>query len=142
MKVLLFLFLSLNVFAAHIDEFAKEMVFQRNYDQAITLAQKENKPLVMIFSADYCPWCRKFEHRTLKSKSISELLKQKFITLVLDKKYDRETFPKKYITHFTPAVFIIDSHSKETLKETVGYIKKKEFMEVLNSVHKSYTDKK
>lgn len=134
MKNLLILFLlNFTLFAANIDEFAKEMDILRDYDSALSKAKKENKVLVMIMSADSCPWCRKFENKTLKSSLVKPHLNTEVISLLVDKKYDKESYPSKFTTSFTPRVFFINPHNEKILTQSAGYIKKKEFLKYLNN---------
>lgn len=143
MKTLLLLvFINLSVFAAHIDDYAKEMNFQRDYNTALVQAKKENKILVMVLGADYCPWCRKFERKTLSSKLIKPKLNNEVITLVVDKKFDIDSFPKKFRTNYTPMVFFINPKDESIIEDTVGYMKKKDFLSALNNAQKLYKDKK
>ena len=138
MKILFLVFFSLNLFASHIDDFSKEMNFHRDYNTALTQAKQENKLLVMILSADYCPWCRKFENKTLKYTLIHTRLNNEVITLVVDKKYDIKSFPKKFKTQFTPRVFFINPHKESILSDSSGYIKKKEFLKLLDQAKANY----
>jgi len=131
MKALFLLLFSLTLFAAHIDDFAKQMNFHRDYNTALSQAKKENKMLVMVLGADYCPWCRKFENKTLNSALVKPYLQKEVITLVVDKKFDIESFPKKFTTQYTPRVFYINPSNEDILHDTFGYIKKKDFMKDL-----------
>lgn len=139
MKLLfLLLFLSLSIFADNIDNYAKEMQFQRDYNTALTKAKKEKKVLIMVLSADYCPWCRKFERKTLSSRVIKPKLDKEFITLIVDKKYDVDSFPSKFKTQFTPLVFMINPENEDILTNTTGYIKKEEFLDSLELAQELY----
>jgi len=143
MKIFLVLvFLTMTLFGAKIDTLAQEMGFERDYKTALTKAEKTNKPLMIVLGADYCPWCRKFENRTLNSSLIKPKLNKEFIVLVVDKKYDIETFPAQYRTQFTPRVFFINPKNKKILFDTSGYIKKKEFAQKLDKAQKLYKDSK
>lgn len=137
-KVILVLLLSLTLFGANVDVFAKKMGFERDYKTALTKAKAENRPLMMVLGADYCPWCRKFEHKTLSSKLIKPILDKEVITLIVDKKFDIESFPSKFRTKFTPRVFFIDSHDEHIISQTTGYIKKKNFLHNLNDAIELY----
>lgn len=137
-KLFIFLLLSTLLFGAHIDDFAKDMNFQRDYNTALLKAKKENKVLMMVLSADYCPWCRKFEHRTLNSKLVKPRLDTEIVSLVVDKKFDVETFPEKFKTQYTPRVFFINPKNGDILEERAGYIKKKDFADTLDNVAKLY----
>lgn len=134
------LFVSFSLFADNIDNYAKEMEFQRDYTTALTKAKKENKVLIMVLSSDYCPWCRKFERKTLSSKLIKPKLQNEFITLVVDKKYDADSFPSQFKTQFTPMVFMIDPKNENVLIKTTGYVKKKEFLNSLEFAEGLYRD--
>ena len=131
MKTLFLLLFSLTLFSAHIDDFAKQMNFHRDYNTALAQAKKENKVLVMVLGADYCPWCRKFENKTLNSKLVKPSLEKEVITLLVDKKFDRESFPNKFTTQYTPRVFFINPSNEDILHDTFGYIKKKDFLKDL-----------
>ncbi len=137
-KILILLLLTLTLFGANVDEFAQEMGFERDYKTALAKAKKENKVLMMVLGADYCPWCRKFERKTLNSTLLKKRLQTEVVTLVVDKKFDVESFPTKYQTQFTPRVFFINPQDESILLDTTGYIKKKHFKESLDTAIELY----
>ena len=140
-KIIILLLLSLTLFGANVDNFAQEMGFERDYKTALTRAKKENKILMMVLGADYCPWCRKFERKTLNSSLLKKRLQTEVVTLVVDKKFDIETFPSKFQTQFTPKVFFINPKDETIILDTTGYIKKKHFAENLDNAIQLYGDK-
>ncbi|MBN2817307.1 MAG: thioredoxin family protein [Campylobacterales bacterium] len=131
-KIVLLVMLTLSLFGANVDEFAKEVGFERDYKTALAKAKDEKKLLMMVLGADYCPWCRKFERNTLSSKLVMPRIKEEFIVLVVDKKFDIETFPGDFQTQFTPRVFFIDPKTQKSVYDKTGYIKKKEFVKDLD----------
>lgn len=137
-KLVMILLLCFTLFGANVDDFAKEMGFFRDYKTALTQAQKEHKPLMMVLGADYCPWCRKFERNTLSSKLIKSYIDKEVVTLIVDKKYDMESFPKEFQTQLTPRVFFINPKTQKSFYDTTGYIKKKDFHKDLESMQKLY----
>ncbi len=132
-NILILLFLSLSLFGANVDDFAEEMDFERDYKTALVKAKQENKILMMVLGADYCPWCRKFERKTLNSSLLKSRLQTEVITLVVDKKFDIKTFPKQFRTQFTPKVFFINPKDETIILDTIGYIKKNLFAENLDN---------
>ncbi|MDQ7066673.1 MAG: thioredoxin family protein [Sulfurimonas sp.] len=140
-KIIILLLLSLTLFGANVDEFAKEMGFERDYNTALSKAKKENKLLMMVLGADYCPWCRKFERKTLNSSLLKSRLQTEVVTLVVDKKFDIKTFPSKFQTQFTPKVFFINPKDESIILDTTGYIKKKHFAENLDNAIALYGEK-
>lgn len=137
-KILTLCLLTLTLFGAHIDDYASEMGFERDYKTALAKAQKAQKPLMMVLSGDYCPWCRKFERNTLSSKKIKQRLDKEVITLVVDKKFDIENFPAEFQTQLVPKVHFINPKTQKSFYETTGYIKKSEYMKDLNKMSKLY----
>ena len=57
-----------------INQTSKDIVIQKDdvYENAKKIAKKENKSMILVFGANWCVWCQKFEHDTLtSSRSIS-----------------------------------------------------------------------
>lgn len=69
-------------------EWKKERVaddppFVRNYEEARALAIKEHKPMVVIFSASWCPQCRQMKKKVYPSASV-KAYHDKFVWVYLD----------------------------------------------------------
>jgi thioredoxin-related protein len=140
-KLFLLTLISISLFGSSIDRYAKSEGFERDYKTAIKKAKSADKPLMMVLGADYCPWCRKFEKKTLSSKEVKSYIDKELITLVVDKKFDIDTFPKEFQTSMTPRVFFIDPHTGKDFYQTAGYIKKKDYLKKLEEMKKIYKDK-
>lgn len=125
---ILFTLFSLS-FAAQIDEFASEVSYERDYNKALKMAKEQNKVLMLVLVGDYCPWCKKFERKTLKSQEVRDAVAKNFIPLVVDKYKDKEKYPKEFYAPVIPAVYFIDPKTEKSLLETVAYMKKDEFLE-------------
>jgi len=139
MRILFILsLLTLTLFSAHIDEYATQMGFERDYKTALAKAKKVKKPLMMVLGSSYCPWCRKFERETLSAPSVFSFIKQEMITLMVDKRYDVDSFPSEFRTNFTPKVFFINPHREKSFYETTAFMKKREFLEELETVRDFY----
>lgn len=116
-------------FAAQIDEFASEVSYERDYSKALKTAKEQNKVLMLVLVGDYCPWCKKFERKTLKSKEVREEVAKNFIPVVIDKYKDKGKYPEEFYAPVIPAVYFIDPRTEKSLLETVAYMKKDEFLE-------------
>jgi len=125
--ILVTLFFSL--YGAHIDNFAQEVSYERDYQTALKKAKNENKMLMLVLVGDYCPWCKKFERKTLKSSEVGAEIQKNFVPLVLDKYKDKENYPKAFYAPVIPAVYFIDPITQKSLLETVAYMKKAEFLD-------------
>lgn len=139
MKLLLgTLLLMGTLYGAKIDDYAQKMGFYRDYASALSVAKKENKPLMLVIVADYCPWCRKMERRTLANKEIKVHLDKEVIVVMQDKKYDQGKFPQEFETPRNPTIFFIDPKSGEHFYETIGFVKSSVFAEDLAHVQKEF----
>ena len=130
MKTLIILFTILSsIYAAQIDEFASEVSYLRDYNAAVKTAKEQNKMVMLVLVGDYCPWCKKFERKTLKSSEVKAQVNEKFIPVVIDKYKDKGKYPKAFYAPLIPAVYFIDPKSEKSLLEVVAYMKKREFLE-------------
>ena len=125
----LMLLLTLSLWAT--DNSVKALEYFSDYSSAITLAQKENKPLMLVVVTSYCPWCRKFERKSLASKSVSSVVKKHFVAVIVDRNKDAEIFPKQFQSPRIPVVFFIDPNSEKAFWETIGYLNRVDFLDAL-----------
>ncbi|MDD2790440.1 MAG: thioredoxin family protein [Sulfurimonas sp.] len=143
MKIFALLFaLAFGLFGAEIDEFSTTMGYYREYDQALAVAKKENKPLMLVMVGDYCPWCRKFERKTLQREAVALKVNANFVSLVVDRNLDKDKYPARYYAKRIPTVYFINPSNEETLFESLGYVKKDEFMGTLDDALTSYKGEK
>ena len=126
---LLFIFI-LTLYAS--PEAAKELGYYSDYNKALSIAKKEQKPLMLVVVTSYCPWCRKFERKTLASKKIAPMVKSMYVPVIVDRNKDAKSFPKKFQTPRIPTVFFVDPKDGKEYWESIGYLSKKEFAEALN----------
>jgi thiol:disulfide interchange protein len=122
------------LWSANIDDFASEQGYYRDYDTAFAVAKKEQKVLMLVMVADYCPWCRKFERKTLSTSEVASKIKEYFVPVIVDRNLDKTHFPKAYDTPRIPVAFFISPKSENVLYESIAYVKKKEFLVSLDEV--------
>ena len=117
-----------SVFAAKIDDFAKEASYYRDYNTALKISKKENKIIMLVLVADFCPWCKKFERKTLEHKAIMELVDKNFTPIIVDNYRDTQNYPKKFTSSRLPTVYFIDSSTQKVLSKSSLYLKKNDFL--------------
>lgn len=144
MKILIILLTLFNfIYAAQIDEFAAEVNYLRNYEMAIKTAKKQNKIVMLVVVGDYCPWCKKFERKTLKDSAVMAKVDESFVGIVIDKYKDKGKYPQEFSAPLIPAVFFINPKDQKSLFETVAYMKPDEFIENMDyAINSSKTEKK
>lgn len=125
--ILLFIFLA-SLWSAEIDNFASSVDYKRDYKTALKIAKQENKMLMLVVVADYCPWSKKFEKKTLKSDSISTLVNENFVPVIIDKHRDEGSYPQIYKSPLIPAIFFIDPISEQSIYKSLSYVSQREFI--------------
>jgi thiol:disulfide interchange protein len=126
------------MYAAQIDEFAAEVNYGRSYEKAIKSAKEQNKIVMLLVVADYCPWCKKFERKTLKDSGVMAKVNENYVSVVIDKFKDQGTYPEEFLTPVIPVVFFIDPKDGKVLSKTVAYMKPDEFLKHMDDVAHLY----
>jgi thioredoxin-related protein len=131
-KIVMFLLMSTLMFAEGYKEFAKEMSYETEYKTALNKAKKEGKNLMVLMITNYCPWCTKFEKKTLSDKNVDNAVKSKYIPLIINK--EEGDFPKYLSAPMVPAVFFVEPNKEEILHQSVGFSNKTEFLNLLQKL--------
>ena len=123
-------------------EAAQELGYHTDYQKALAVAKKEQKPLMLVVVTTYCPWCRKFEHKTLASKTIAPVVASTYIPVIVDRNNDAKNFPEQFQTPRIPTVFFIDPNDGKEYWESIGYRSIKEFADALKEAENLYKKKR
>lgn len=113
------------------ENFASEMKYETNYDEAVKKSKKLQKNIMLVLVSNFCPWCRKFEQRVLLKNEVNEIVQNNYIPLILNK--EKDTFPKELDTGFTPIIHFIDYKTQKSYHNVIGYNNKDEFIYLLRS---------
>jgi thioredoxin-related protein len=131
-KIVLILALITSLFAEGYKDFAKEMGYETNYKAALERAKKENKKLMVLMVTNYCPWCTKFEKKTLSDKAVDIVVKSKYVPLIINK--EEKNFPKYLETPIVPALFFVKPTEEKAFYENVGFANKIDFLNLLEQL--------
>jgi len=104
-----------------------------NYEDALQLAKKEKKGVLLLFTgSDWCPPCKRLHHDVFDSEGFKEFAKKNLILVELDFPRKRENklpaeqqnynraLSRKFKVRGFPTVVILDADGKE-LGRWVGY---------------------
>lgn len=132
-KLVLFALMSTLLFAGGYKDFAKEMSYETNYETALNKAKKEKKNLMVLIISNFCPWCTKFEQKTLTDKTVDSAIKSKYVPLIINK--EEGNFPKYLTAPIVPTVFFVKPEEEKVLHENIGFSSKAEFLNLLKELN-------
>jgi thioredoxin 1 len=84
-----------------------------NLDSAMSVAQAENRPILTVFGAGWCPPCRQMKREVWPDATVSALVESKFVPLYVD--IDDKTQAEivaGYQIRGIPAVLVLDAQGQ------------------------------
>ena len=111
-------------------EVPQGQIVANNYQDAIKKSGEFKKPVMIMFSANWCGWCTKMKSGTLQDAKVKQALKD-YIILMIDTDKDKNT-TKKFGVRSLPS-FVITNSKEEKLKSGTGYKDANNFSAWLNN---------
>lgn len=102
-----------------------------SYRDALALARKENRPLLLVFHADHCMYCKQMERTTFADAGVRTRLRKHVVYFV---DTDREpALARKYLAPpgAIPAYFLVNAADETVRKSGSSYKGPDEFLEWL-----------
>lgn len=128
---LLFTTLLLNAVASDFPEGSPK--FGTNYEAALTAAKAEGKPVILVFSAAWCPPCQSMKKNVYPSAEVKPL-HDKFVWAYLDTDVEANAkAAEKYGVQGIPHVQFLSSEGK-AVDKLIGGVPPAEFVSLLNNV--------
>lgn len=81
-----------------------------NYADALKMAAELEKHILVIFSAEWCGWCKRMDQESWPDESVQKAMKS-YIVLKLDVDKSREE-ARMFKVNYVPDIFIVDSKEK------------------------------
>ncbi|MES2595726.1 MAG: thioredoxin family protein [Verrucomicrobiota bacterium] len=107
--------------------------FGTDYKAALETAKKEGKPVVLVFSAAWCPPCQAMKKTVYPSAEVKPL-QDKFVWAYLDTDVEANAAAaEKYQVQGIPHVQFLDKDGKALISQ-VGGVSAAEFAGILNKV--------
>lgn len=118
-KTFLFLIALLLYTTAYADE----------WDSALRRAKKEDKPVVLYFFTNHCPYCRAMDNEVLSETEISKTLNKNAVYLRIDAE-KREDLSRFYGVRGYPTTTFLGPNG-QLVAQIPGYIEKNDFKKLL-----------
>jgi len=111
--------------------YANGLQYEHNFDKAIAKANKQQKEIMMMYSAVWCPECNYMKDVVFKDKNVLKYIQKHYIVLTLD--IQKDTLPKGFEYVGIPTFFFIGKNAKEKNK-IIGGSKANIFLQKLKAL--------
>jgi len=101
----------------------------KSYTQALKIAQKQDKRVLMYMYSEYCSWCKKMKKTTLSNKRVIDYIKSNYIFIKVD--VDMGDYPEELRASFLPTTHIIDPYTQKSIQKVSGYKTVDDFLDEL-----------
>jgi thiol:disulfide interchange protein len=118
------------VHSAEVAKSARPKIYDESADgskqvaQALALAKKEHKNVLLQFGANWCGWCHRLHGLFESNKAIVEKLKQDYVVVMIDvnEEHNKETNLKYgHPTQFgLPVIVVLDAEGKQLTTQDTG----------------------
>ncbi len=98
---------------------AEQFKIYTNYQEALKVAKKSDKKLMMMLHSPHCPWCQRMKKETISQKETQKFINKNYIFVSLNKYTD--DYPKKFETNMIPTVFLINSKDEKEIYKMLGF---------------------
>ncbi|WP_421920209.1 thioredoxin family protein [Marinifilum sp.] len=90
-------------------------------------AEKQNKLILMYFTADWCGWCKVFEREILTDSIVRNYYKKNFINTKVSWDDNVDHLDIDELVKMAPQ-FIIINYKRDTLNRCIGYVDVEDFL--------------
>lgn len=119
------------IFAFGISLLAHELQYEHEFNKALQKAKHQNKEIMMVYSAVWCPECNYMKDVVFKDKKVVDYIQQHYIVLTLDIQKDK--LPEGFDYIGIPTFFLIDKNGKQRHK-IIGGDKAEKFLKRLKAL--------
>ena len=114
--------------------------FQYYSQDVIKQNREKNKPYFLLFAAQWCHWCDLFIEETLSKEKVFSYLRNNFTNIFIDADIHSSAYRKYKATGVPFTVFLNPDGS--IYYKYAGALYAKEFLEVIQDVHKNVSENK
>lgn len=110
---------------------ADKVHWQKSLRSAQKMALQQNKPMMIVFGANWCSFCRKLNRETLADKRVAGLIEREFIPVYLD--FDKEAKIAKVLEVERLPCTVFLTPQADLLLRTEGYANAKDFQAAMTN---------
>lgn len=112
------------------NEEIKEITDFKTYEEALEYAKKNNKNMIVVFSTEWCPGCKRLKNETLNQENVKEALK-KYVFFIVNT--DQSNIQKHKFNIFAIPTIIKINKNEEIIHKNVGFLPPSNFIKWLET---------
>lgn len=120
---------------------AAEINWQPSYSEALAVSKNENKPIMVIFTADWCVFCKKLENQTFTNSQIVREINKNFVAVKINKDKEVE-LSKDFNVGGIPDMYFLTPFDTEVdlqiIARQLGFIEAKNLLPGLQQISAQY----
>ena len=97
------------------------VAWHSNLRAAHTVADREGKPMLLVFGAEWCGWCKRMESTTLSHPELSDYINENFVSVHLDLDDEQVERVAEILEVSSLPCTVILTPKAELLDKFVGY---------------------
>jgi uncharacterized protein YyaL (SSP411 family) len=133
-KILLMLLLVSGVFATD------GIKWQKDYQSALKVAQKENKPVFFVSSRHTCKYCVVLEETTFQDPNVIKVLNESFVSVV-SYSDEQDYMPRKLWRPGTPAMWFLMPDGTPMFEPLMGAFGARDMLSAFKQVKAEFNNK-
>ena len=106
---------------------ASEINWEKDFQSGIAKAQKENKPVLFIFSRHTCKYCVILDEGTLKDNEVVTALNKDFVSII-SYSDENDYTPKELWRPGTPTIWFLKPNGEPMFQPLMGALGAKDFL--------------
>ena len=117
--------------------FAFDIKWEKNYDDGIKNAKKQNKPILFVSSRHSCKYCVILDKTTFKDKKVIEVLNSNFISII-SYSDENDYMPRELWRPGTPAIWFLLPSGEPMYEALMGAMGAEDFLKALDIVKEEF----
>ena len=113
--------------------FSQNIKWEKDYNSAISEAQKSDKAVILIYSMENCSACEYLKDITLDDENVKSYINEKFVVVDRNAKNKAEHI-KGFPVFGTPTLYFLNKKGEQIAQPMVGATTSKIFLQKLKQI--------